>query len=77
MHLALLIIVTISVSDKCKMESVAAASQELTQVACDTLLRKTQSKYQVTHNVHFVYFYIYLKVQGAIKAQTLPTDTHF
>ena len=52
----LLIVVTISISDECKMWSVGAAdNQVLTQVACDTLLRKTQSKYQLTNNVHFVY----------------------
>ena len=50
------IIVTISISDKCKMWSVGAAdNQVLTQVACDTLLRKTQSKYQLTNNVHLIY----------------------
>ena len=49
-------IVTISISDECKMWSVGAAdNQVLTQVACDTLLRKTQSKYQLTNNVHLIY----------------------
>ena len=33
----------------------AADNQVLTQVACDTLLRKTQSKYQLTNNVHLIY----------------------